>query len=330
MPLAFSRISSDEMNLLRQPVKTGTPEQIQSRYLELATKLQLNPKGKLLSTSEKTSLGILIPAVDDPDQGMDQDLPTTFDPTNERKFMGGLTGPTSQGFRHMYFGGWKVFHPIATFQVPFHAMGQAPERTRLFARQAREMIKSGDYAWGIRVIGWAMHYVQDLAQPFHAVQIPNLRMVPFSHLFTDLVPETTRVISNYHWVFEGYALSQIRSPESSTLKECVGQDANSALHWNPHDKNADPGELAREVAAQSLKVASEMGSALVAFTQAAEIDLKDPKVDLAHHIGVVDYRELAHRPGLQLERDRLEKVTCLAIRNGLDGSAKLIQWALQP
>ena len=330
MPWVFTRITSDEMNLLRNPVSSSTPQQTQNRFQEIAKTLQLNPKGKLLSDSEKTALGIMILAVDDPDQGMDQDLPAASDPGNERKFMGGLTGPTSQGFRHMFFGGWKLFHPIATFQVPFHALGQAPERIRILAKFSRTLFKAGDFAWGIRIIGWAMHYVQDLSQPFHAAQIPNVRMIPFSHLFTDLVPETTRVISNYHWVFEGYALAQIKDPEPSTLNVCLTKDAPSTLNWNPTDKNADPAQLAHEVAAHSLEIASEMGSALVAFTAAAGIDLKDPKIDLAHKIGIINYRELARLPELKGERERLEKVTCLALRNGFDASAKLIEWALQP
>ena len=330
MPWVTARLTPQEITRLNQPIAVPAPAVTEMRYHEMARALQLNPNGKLISGSEKTPLQIFTLAVDDPDQGMDQDLPTAFDPSNERKFMGGMSGPTSQGFRHSYFGGWQIMHPITTFQVPFHSMGQAPERTRVFAQFAKELIDQGDFAWGVRLIGWAMHYVQDLSQPFHAVQIPNLKMVPFSHLFTDLVPETTRVISNYHWVYEGYTLEQIQSTQPSTLKACLGETVKSEIHWDPTNPRENPADLTLEVAEDSLKLASEMGAALVAFTRAAGMDLKDPKVDLAHNIGSVDYRELASRPSLAHERDRLEKVTCLALRNGFDASSRLIQWALQP
>ena len=330
MPWVAARLTPQEITKLNQLVSVPAPVVTESRYRDMARALQLNPNGKLISGSEKSGLQILTLAVDDPDQGMDQDLPAAFDPGNERKFMGGMSGPTSQGFRHAFFGGWQILHPITTFQVPLHAMGQAPERTRIFARFARELFEQGDFAWGVRIIGWAMHYVQDLSQPFHAVQIPNLRMVPFSHLFTDLVPETTRVISNYHWVYEGYTLEQIQSGQPSTLKTCLSETVKSELHWDQTNPRENPADLTLEVADASLELASEMGSALVAFTLAAGIDLKDPKIDLAHNIGSVDYRELATRPALAHERERLEKVTCLALRNGLDASARLVQWALQP
>jgi len=48
--------------------------------------------------------------------------------TELQEWMGGETGPTSQGFRHMFFGGVDWQHPIQTFQIPFHSIGQAPER----------------------------------------------------------------------------------------------------------------------------------------------------------------------------------------------------------
>jgi hypothetical protein len=70
--------------------------------------------------------------IDEPDHGMDQDLPESEDPHHYRRWMGGDTGPTSQGFRHMYFPGFDIWSPLKTFQVLSESNCCAPKRIFIF------------------------------------------------------------------------------------------------------------------------------------------------------------------------------------------------------
>lgn len=313
------------------------------RYLRLAEQIGLNKNAEVLPSLTPGQCAkkgrasqeeiLRSAAVDEPDAGMDQNLPDSMDPQNERRFMGGKAGITSQGFRHMYFGGWEFEAPIATFQVPVGAIGQAPRRTQLLAHQAKRMLKDGETLWGTRVLAWAAHFVQDLAQPFHAVQIPNLRMVPWSALlhwppgeaFENLVKETTRTISNYHFAYEGYVHDRFQSKENP-FQSCLKTPmAHATLPPVPED--AKPSELALRTAAASEGIAAEMGSAIIAFFGSR---LKDEAYDLPNSKGSLDYAALAADPNLASERETLHQVTCAALANAVVGTRDIIQWAFQP
>lgn len=272
-------------------------------------------------------------ATDEPDMGMDQNLDESADPLNERKFMGGLEGVTSQGFRHMYFGGWKLTFPIRTFQIPTHPIGQAAERTQAIAVKARELLQNGQPLWGYRLLGWAMHFVQDLAQPFHSVQIPHLGMVPWATLwswppekaFGELVKQTTRTISNYHFAYEGYVLHQIKLGEESPFAECVSNAReHSKLQFDPSHQS--PRELALQVSKGSIRIAPEMGRGVIGLFGNR---LKKPQYDLPKNQGTVRYADLAIDPTLDKERKRLHRVTCEALANGAMASRYLLDWALR-
>lgn len=343
MPWVVSGLSAelrDQMTAKTQP-PCGSADQ--KTFEELKSELVLQKASTVGATAteacargQKISLNdvLLMGFVDDPDEGMDQNLPDSADPKNERKYMGGAQGQTSQGFRHMFFGGWKPRQPVATFQVPFQSMGQAPERAQLIATKGRELLQSGQSVWGMRLIAWAMHYLQDLAQPFHTAQIPNLRMVPWSALFqwppsqgfSSLVAETTRTISNYHWAYEGYVYEQMQLGEKSPFADCLLQaERHSTLQFDP--KVETPRDLALKVSRNSVRLGPNLGSALMGFFGT---ELKKPEYNLPANKGSVDAAALAARPDLEDARKRLEQVTCSALANGAVASRKLIEWAMMP
>jgi hypothetical protein len=327
-------LDTSVLKKLKQASSPPCEDEDQSTYRELAQKLALNPTAELPSTVPggcrrrhpipMRPIDVLMNhTIDDPDLGMDQDLPPSADPKHDRATMGGSTGPTSQGFRHMYFGGWKLAHPIATFQIPFHAIGQAPERTQIIAELARERIRAGDLLWGTRLLAWSMHYVQDLTQPFHAVQIPSLRMVPWGSLFHGLIPETTRTIANYHYAYERYVSRLMkRAPTDNPLSDCLIAPARHAsLRWDPEHQS--PRKLALEAARKSVEIASALGSAEMAFFGTK---LKNPEYDLPHDRGNLDYEALERDPAVKDAREHLEHVTCTALSNAVIGSRLLIRW----
>ncbi len=140
-------------------------------------------------------------ASSEPDMGMDQELNVSSD----QDMMGGYHGLSSQGFRHMFYRKYDILSPLETLHVPPRKMGQAPERAKLFFELSQKFYNQKQYYWAIRTLGWGLHYVQDLSQPYHVSQFASFQLLAFSKLFQSfsaLVKETTRLVSNYHLSFE--------------------------------------------------------------------------------------------------------------------------------
>jgi hypothetical protein len=319
-------------------------------YARLATELELQPEVRLRPLAQAGGNGgcgpgnLLSPAevlagyldvADEPDQGMDQDLPDSADPAGDREFMGGKHGTTSRGFRHMFFGGWKPAHPIATFQIPTRPLGQAPVRAELMADAARSLMKSGKVLWAFRVIAWASHYVQDLAQPFHAAQIPDLGMIPWYDLldwppaaaFERLVSETTRIISNYHFAYEGYVLHRIQEGPASPFRECMA-NPDAYLKDYPAATELSPRQVADTIAERSVGLAPEIGRQSIGLFGKG---LKTAGVDLANKKGdKLDYADLTIRPDVMNARKEIERSSCVALANAVWGTRRLIDWLVRP
>ncbi|MBI2712147.1 MAG: hypothetical protein HYX41_04690 [Bdellovibrio sp.] len=276
---------------------------------------------------------LLGPSVDDPDKGIDRDLPDSFDPTNERDWMGGRTGSSSQGFRHMYFGGWTIKSPLTTFQIPFHEIGQAAERAELFGTKSKKFLNAGVGAWSIRILGWALHYIQDLSQPFHTSQIISFRIIPLyellawppSQAWANLKKESSRTIANYHWSLEGYVRTRLKEGVASPFAECLrNPKAYSTLDV---EALSSPREIAKEVAKQSIGIASRLAKAETDFFS---MKLMQPDFDLSAFKGEIDYSDYGSRPQLTAEREALHSVVCQALANASIASERLIRVALSP
>lgn len=335
MPWVLSNLPPELEKRLDEKIKAPCPEQDRRTYEKLKTQLRLNPKAsfddlKLQPTAADCTRPtspreiLLRGFVDDPDAGLDQDLPDTDDPRHERDWMGGKTGVTSQGFRHMYFGGWKLSRPIETFQIPLHAVGQAPERTQIMADAARNLFSAGEAAWGWRALAWEMHYVQDLAQPFHAVQMLSPRMIQWSSLARGpktFISEGTRTVGNYHWAYEGLTFHELRLGSASPLADCLrASESHANVHPSPSDSEQ---ELALEQAKASVSLGSQLGRELMPFFGS---QLKNPGVDLARDQGTPDYEVLA-RSQLPAHQ-RIDAVSCAALSNAIRLSDELISRAL--
>jgi hypothetical protein len=132
-----------------------------------------------------SALQILADFADEPDWDMDTDVETG----QAADFMGG-----SQGYRHMYY-------PAGTFHIPhpFMPQGKAPERVELFYEYAREAFSRGDYYWGFRFLARAIHYLEDLANPFHTVQLSTKFIMK-----DDFYQGTVQTTKNYHFAYEDY------------------------------------------------------------------------------------------------------------------------------
>jgi hypothetical protein len=306
------------------PVPKDNPKE---EYHSLASLLLLNPGASIRSLRETTPRSILRIAADDPDHGMDRELPDSADPNDDRTYMGGTIGTPSAGFRHMYWPGWNWRKPLATFQIPTRVLGQAPDRADLIANEAKERFRKGHPTWGFRLLGWAIHYLQDLTQPFHAAQVPSLRMVPWSALFAwppskgwaALVREATRTITNYHWAYEGYVRQALLQGNASPFRDCFDKNDGSLLVSSPRD-------LALEVTRQSINRSRAVGKGLLKLVGPY---LKKKDISISLNPNQVDIGALLRDPTYQGVRDELNRETCESFRLATNATIWLVNWTLK-
>lgn len=124
---------------------------------------------------------ILIKYSDEPDW----DLDTNLNLNKIQKLTGG-----SQGYRHMYV---SVFGGLLRG-------GVAPQRANHFFEISKVAFKKGDNYWGFRFAARAIHYLEDLSQPYHTYPAPL--EVLFKKYFK--VKKLTILITNAHYGFEDF------------------------------------------------------------------------------------------------------------------------------
>ncbi|MEZ4751691.1 MAG: hypothetical protein R3B54_14015 [Bdellovibrionota bacterium] len=192
---------------------------------------------------ESLGVGVFVKSIlsmysDEPDWGADQNLfesdqyPELW--TEDTPYISQKTGLGSQGFRHMYFPGkLNWWEPIGSFQIPQHAIGEAPSRAQIYWDLAQAMKRAGADYWSYRFLAWSLHYVQDLFQPFHSRQTPSKSFIEFKLKWWVIpsidVEATADQIAYYHLGYEAWVTHELeRDPK---LKEILAQ---GSLPENPH------------------------------------------------------------------------------------------------
>ncbi len=160
-------------------------------------------------------IDVVASASDEPDYGLDLGL--------------WEDNGTAQG-RAYGFGKQPFGNPALDFgtQAPFHmgfyhesrivyaAAGflkrTYPEyRVHLWKTLALHALRTGHDYWGWRFAGWAMHYLQDLTQPYHARVLPDVSTVRMLWINTlhlagwpDARNRAVTLVSNRHLAFENF------------------------------------------------------------------------------------------------------------------------------
>lgn len=144
---------------------------------------------------------------DEPDWGMDQDLFVIERYGYGAQPYGPLTGLSSQAPFHMAF----LFEPTALlWAMPGLKRNFMEERVRVFLALAELAFASGVDYWGWRFTAWAMHYLQDLTQPYHARALPFpliriLKRVITAGRSPGFVERHGNLLRNRHMLFEAAA-----------------------------------------------------------------------------------------------------------------------------
>jgi hypothetical protein len=131
---------------------------------------------------EKTKASdILINYSDEPDWDLDTNL--------KLNRLQGLTGG-SRGYRHMY---------VSMFGGLLKA-GDAPKRANHFFEMSKIAFGKGDNYWGFRFAARAIHYLEDVSQPYHTYPAPLNVLFKIS----SNVKRLTVLITNAHYGYEDF------------------------------------------------------------------------------------------------------------------------------
>lgn len=157
---------------------------------------------------------IIATASDEPDFGIDiglfSDNGTDFGAAygfGEQPFGNPNLDYSSQAPFHMGF--YHLDWLTATLQPQLHRT--YPEwRVSLFQRLAEFAFERGHPYWGWRFMGWALHYIGDLTQPYHADPLPGIGIGEI--IFKLIMGESEaaiQLVSNRHGVIESYQYQRL-------------------------------------------------------------------------------------------------------------------------
>jgi hypothetical protein len=160
-------------------------------------------------------LGVLASAADEPDYGLDINL-WEDGPSDWGKTYG--FGALPFGNPALYFSTQAPFHMgffhedrVIYLAAPFVKKTFPMMRVNQYTSLAALAFKTGHPYWGWRFTGLALHYLQDLTQPYHASLSPgnaSLKLIGINVLamagFPRLKDEMIVLLSNRHLALEKY------------------------------------------------------------------------------------------------------------------------------
>ncbi len=169
-----------------------------------------------------TPLQILVAHVADPDDGRDNHLylrdangqivhDADGNATPRYPHLAFMGGPDSQAYRHMERPPFSLAHWKSTLGFPLGTFGMASTQAQRYFDLALMARAVGEPYWAWRFIAGALHYVQDLGQPYHGAQFPWCS--PYALLTVQwwraqqqlgLIAVGTRLLSNSHLWFEDF------------------------------------------------------------------------------------------------------------------------------
>jgi hypothetical protein len=83
-------------------------------------------------------------------------------------------------------------------------------RIALFGELAELAFSTGHEYWGWRFLGWGLHYVGDLTQPYHAIPLPGVDTVDaLWSVVQGKTGELVQLVSNRHGVIESYQYQRL-------------------------------------------------------------------------------------------------------------------------
>jgi hypothetical protein len=192
---------------------------------------------KVLDKQQLTVEEILASGSEEPDHGLDFGLFADNESTygkrmgfGEQPFGNPVVSFSSQAPFHM---GFYFEKPLLYWVVGWLKRCYPEYRISLFLTLAEHAFKTHHDYWGYRFLGWALHYIQDLTQPYHATLVPGaswLKLIGLNSLellgFKTPAQNVRQLLTNRHLALENYQLeSTINLSSNDALKKAL-QDNN--------------------------------------------------------------------------------------------------------
>ena len=190
----------------RPPLPVAAVDPFDGRFVN-------RPFETLAEGERVAALEVLATASDEPDYGLDCGLYEDNGTEAGKRY--GL-GVQPFGNPALDYGSQAPVHmtfaredPIIGLAAPFTKRSLADYRFRLCTLLARLAFAEGHPYWGCRFAGWAIHYVEDLCQPYHSSLLPGkstLQMVSLNVFGSSRdVNDAMILLSNRHAIVEDYA-----------------------------------------------------------------------------------------------------------------------------
>jgi len=165
-------------------------------------------------------LDVVATASDEPDYGLDVGL---FSDSGTPQGARYGFGPQPFGKPGLDFGSQAPFHigffherPLLYWSAPFLRRAYPELRIHQFATLARFAFATGHPYWGYRFLGWGIHYVGDLTQPWHATPAPGAPLASIvAKSALDLVgihgprQRLLQLVTNRHLALEAAAFTRL-------------------------------------------------------------------------------------------------------------------------
>ena len=241
-------------------------------------------------------LTVLATATDEPDYGLDinlwDDSPSTWGRTygfGKQPFGNPALAISSQAPFHM---GFKHESKVLYLAAPFIKRTYPIWRYYQWSSLSGLAFRSGHAYWGWRFAGLALHYLQDLTQPYHAKLAPgesDARLLMVNALATlgatGLKDKTVVLLSNRHLALERYQtallLDAAHANRNGELEDALHNSAKDADYpaWNDQS-------LRNVVAAEAARAADGLVPVLLAAFP--ESYVADPAFDFGAQADQVD------------------------------------------
>lgn len=146
---------------------------------------------------------------DEPDWGADIGLFGKGDPRYSGEIpYGDIDKLSSQAPFHMYFPSERMITYAASKSIK---ESMALLRFNVFVRLARLAWGVKNYFWTARFLGNAMHYLQDVANPYHSSALPYANIITYVKYFTvkdkaKFMSDNMQILANRHFAYEALGL----------------------------------------------------------------------------------------------------------------------------
>ena len=237
-----------------------------------------------------TARSVVVTFADEPDWWIDRDLFENPEYGYGQIPYGKPTGESAAAPFHTQFAHENLLVRLTAAEI---TEGMASQRLELFTRLSRRAFRSGHPYWGYRFAAWAIHYAQDLTQPYHSKAVPLANLwfyVKFAVSGDKLriKRETSQLVYDRHRLYEDLVMLWLQDSyfQSEGLPTRIAHALKGdEVPWSDLDGSELTTPLFTHISAQAAKSAHDVDLAVTqgfgpTLTQDPQYDLEqDPRYD---------------------------------------------------